>query len=166
MGMSGGGLAALALILAGPVLNLLPYQAQTLTDRASVWAIASCTALVWLAISIARMARHRFIDPRDTEPVGSEQTPRAFALSQQLQNTLEQAALAVGAYSVWIVLSPASWGVMPIAGAILFSLGRFLFFVGYSGGAGKRALGFAITFYPTIAILGCSMLAIFVDSST
>ncbi len=165
MGMSGSALAALALILSGPVLNLLPYQAQTMTHRASVWAIASCIILIWLVISIARLARHRFVDPRDTEPVGSEQTPRALALSQQLQNTLEQTALAVGAYSVWTVLSPVSWGVMPIAGAILFSLGRSLFFLGYAGGAAKRALGFALTFYPTIAILGCSILAILVDCS-
>ncbi len=164
-GMTVGALATVALIFSGPVFNLLPFQAQTMADRASIWAIASSITLVSLAVSIGRLARHRFVEPRDMEPVSRKQTPRALTLSQQLQNTLEQAVLAIGVYSVWTALTPASWGIMPIAGAMLFSVGRLLFFLGYSKGAGERALGFALTFYPSLAMLGCSIFAVFVSGS-
>ncbi len=40
--------------------------------------------------------------------------------------------------------------------AILFCIGRALFWAGYGRGAGGRALGFALTFYPTIAAFGLS----------
>lgn len=36
---------------------------------------------------------------------------------------------------------------------MLFSIGRWLFAAGYARGAGARALGFALTFYPTVAAL-------------
>jgi hypothetical protein len=35
----------------------------------------------------------------------------------------------------------------------LFSAGRLLFWMGYQHGAPRRALGFGLTFYPTIAAL-------------
>ena len=35
----------------------------------------------------------------------------------------------------------------------MFLLGRVLFFAGYAGGAPRRALGFALTFYPTVTLL-------------
>jgi len=37
--------------------------------------------------------------------------------------------------------------------AILFVFGRILFWRGYARGAPARALGFALTFYPTLAML-------------
>ncbi len=41
-----------------------------------------------------------------------------------------------------------------ITGAvILFAIGRVLFIVGYDRGAGSRALGFTLTFYPTAFML-------------
>jgi uncharacterized membrane protein YecN with MAPEG domain len=36
---------------------------------------------------------------------------------------------------------------------MLFFLGRVLFWQGYVRGAPARALGFALTFYPTVAML-------------
>ena len=49
---------------------------------------------------------------------------------------------------------------MPAASA-LFLLGRILFFVRYESGAAARSFGFAVTFYPTVALtLGnCVFLA-------
>lgn len=160
VGISGGMIAALALITLGPVLNLLPFQSPTLVGRAPTWAVGTSIALTWLAIAVGRLAKHRFLNPSDLDPMRDDQTALARSLTQQLQNTLEQTVLAIGAYAVWTALSPSSWGVMPILGAILFSLGRLLFFMGYSNGASRRALGFALTFYPTLAILGCSLLAL------
>jgi len=42
--------------------------------------------------------------------------------------------------------------VIPLS-AIAFSVGRVLFFTGLKGGAPSRALGFALTFYPSVAML-------------
>jgi len=48
---------------------------------------------------------------------------------------------------------PASWQAVIPAAAILFFIGRVLFWRGYARGAPGRALGFALTFYPTVAML-------------
>ena len=40
----------------------------------------------------------------------------------------------------------------PTAG-LLFVIGRIAFFAGYARGAPARALGFALTFYPTVLLL-------------
>jgi uncharacterized membrane protein YecN with MAPEG domain len=41
---------------------------------------------------------------------------------------------------------------VPVA-AILFVIGRVLFWRGYAAGAPHRALGFALTFYPQLVML-------------
>ena len=48
---------------------------------------------------------------------------------------------------------PWTWQAAVPAAAILFFLGRLLFWRGYSHGAPARALGFALTFYPTVVML-------------
>ena len=48
---------------------------------------------------------------------------------------------------------PVTWMPGILAAAILFFVGRFLFIRGYAGGAPARALGFAMTFYPSVLML-------------
>ena len=51
---------------------------------------------------------------------------------------------------------PASTlSTVPLA-ALAFAIGRVLFFRGYGDGARARALGFALTFYPSLAMLLCN----------
>jgi len=70
-----------------------------------------------------------------------------------LQNTLEQAVLAVVAYMIWAVVAPLAWlRTIPMA-AILFVAGRILFTRGYERGAPGRAMGFGLTAYPTFGML-------------
>jgi uncharacterized membrane protein YecN with MAPEG domain len=74
-------------------------------------------------------------------------------LQATLQNTLEQTVLALGTHAIWALTMPRAWqGVIPVA-AILFAIGRLLFWRGYAAGAGARALGFALTFYPTLIMI-------------
>ena len=70
-----------------------------------------------------------------------------------LQNTLEQSVLAVLVDLIWAVVMPITWVPAVLAAAIMFFIGRTLFAVGYAGGAPSRALGFVLTFYPSIVIL-------------
>jgi len=48
---------------------------------------------------------------------------------------------------------PVSWIAAIPAAVVLFVLGRVLFLRGYRGGAPSRAIGFALTFYPTVLML-------------
>ncbi|MEL6876620.1 MAG: MAPEG family protein [Pseudomonadota bacterium] len=123
-----------------------------LEARLSLWAIASLIASATLAIAIARLARHRFLEPDDRDPSHGQNSHIALGLQNQVQNTLEQLVLAVIVYGAWIALVPVEWGNAVVPAAVLFAIGRMLFFIGYGNGATARALGFTLTFYPTIAL--------------
>lgn len=128
------------------------------------WDVA---VMACLAISIGLLAKHRFFTPEDIDGGGrSPGTARAHVLQSTLQNTLEQAVLALGVHSAWAVAMPAAWlGAVPAAVA-LFVIGRVLFWRGYGKGAAARSFGFALTFYPSVlmllAIIVYFLLGIFV----
>lgn len=108
-----------------------------------------------LFFCIARLAKHRFFTPEDIN--GSalvEGSSRARLLQALLQNTLEQAALALPVYLACAFTFPSHLLALVPAAAAMFLVGRVLFYIGYSGGAPSRAFGFAFTFYPTV-LLGC-----------
>jgi len=153
-------------MLAGVVITLLALGISILAPPAA-WlpepdvSAALKQALKWdvllvvtLAVNIALLARHRFFTPEDIDGGGlTEGTPRAQVLQSTLQNTLEQVVLAFAAHLVWAGAMPREWQVAIPAAAMLFVVGRVLFWRGYARGAPARALGFALTFYPTLAML-------------
>ena len=156
-GMGIGAFAAIAILVAGTVFNPLSYAPQLdLGSRVAVAAQACLVLAIVLGVSIARLARHRFLTPEDIDGSSAgEGTRQARILQSLVQNTLEQSLLAAMAYLAWAVLMPAhNLSVVPLA-AIAFALGRVLFFAGYGKGARSRATGFALTFYPTLAMLLC-----------
>ncbi len=107
-----------------------------------------------LLVAVGRLARHRFFTPEDIDGGGlSSGTPRAHVLQSILQNTLEQVVLASLAYVISALLVPHSWLASIPAAAILFLIGRILFSRGYDRGAGARAVGFGLTFYPSVLLL-------------
>ena len=156
-GMAAGALASLAVLALAIILNPLGFPEHVaLQARASLAASVSLVPIVFVFASIARLAKHRFFTPEDIDGGGlSPGTARAKVLQALLQNTLEQTVLAVGLYAAWAVLAPGTWlSALPLL-AGCFALGRALFFSGYEGGAPRRALGFALTFYPTVMALVC-----------
>jgi len=144
------GLAATLLALLWPGLPLGPTD---LAARLSAWFACDLAAGLWLAIAVARLARHRFFSDQDIDGVLRTGSSRAVVLQSLVQNTLEQTVLAVIAYGAWLLAPP----VGPIQTAFIavgcFSLGRLLFFLGYLRGAAARSLGFTLTFYPTVGLL-------------
>lgn len=119
------------------------------------WALEwSLLPILTLMVSIMRVANHRFYSPDDIDGSGlTEGTPQVRVLRAILQNTLEQAVLAVAAYAIWAAAMPHGWlRVIPIAAAF-FVAGRVLFTRGYARGAPGRATGFALTAYPTFGML-------------
>jgi len=144
------GFAATVAAFAWPSLPAVPAGAD---QRIALWLAASVSALLWLLIGVALLARHRFFTPADIDGGGlTEGTPGAKLLQTLIQNTLEQAALAVPAYGAWLWLAPEGRRGLVIVCAGLFGLGRLLFFLFYRFGAPARALGFTLTFYPTVGL--------------
>ena len=141
----------LGAILVGPVM-LLPES--TVGERIAFALAADAFIALWLGISIGLLARHRFFTPEDIDGGGLTQgTETANILQATLQNTLEQTVLAVLVHLAWAVLMPVTWMSAIPAAVILFLCGRLLFTRGYRGGASSRAIGFALTFYPSVLML-------------
>ena len=114
-----------------------------------------------LAVAIARLAKHRFFTPQDIDGSGlTAGSERARMLQALLQNTLEQSVLALPVYAAALLAWPESIGHSAAPCAILFLLGRILFFVRYEHGAPARAIGFALTFYPTLILLGWELVTL------
>lgn len=139
------------ILVTAACLSLHPAASPSLPDRLIAVAKADLLVLVWLAATIGNVARLRFFSPTDiaggASTAGSTDVNRANAL---LQNTLEQVALAVPIHVALAVLV-ASAVPLILALSTLFSVGRFLFWIGYAHGARSRAFGFALTFYPSVA---------------
>jgi hypothetical protein len=154
-GMMVGIVCALAIVLLGASMNPFAYDDLLSTiDRLSIAIMSGVIPVIFLAVSIGRMAKHRFFTPEDIDGGGlSVGTERAIELQSLLQNTMEQVLFAIIVYCAWSVVMPVAWlSVVPIA-AIAFGLGRILFFVGYKNGAPSRAVGFTLSFYPSMAML-------------
>lgn len=154
-GMIFGAITAVVIVIVGAWLN--PFSISNNMNEFERLGIAIKSALLpslFLAVSVGRLAKHRFFTPEDIDGGGlSNGTDEAKLLQSLLQNTLEQFALALVAYLVWAVTMPATWmSVVPLA-AIAFSIGRIMFFAGYKNGAPSRALGFTLTFYPSLVML-------------
>ncbi|MGJ3260428.1 MAG: MAPEG family protein [Rhodospirillales bacterium] len=144
-------IAALAwAAVAGPAFLLPPADAAS----PFVWALTwDAGILACLIVAIGNLARHRFFTPADIDGGGlTAGTERARVFQAVLQNTLEQAVIAVMAHLFWAAVMPfGAQAALPVA-ALLFVVGRICFAAGYAGGAGARAFGFALTFYPTVIL--------------
>jgi hypothetical protein len=126
----------------------------TVAGRLAFAISADAFLALWLGISIALLARHRFFTPEDIDGGGLTQgTETANVLQAALQNTLEQTLLAVLVHLSWAILMPLSWIAVIPAAVFLFLWGRVLFVSGYRGGAPSRAFGFALTYYPSMLML-------------
>lgn len=115
-----------------------------------------------LLAGVVMLARHRFFHDEDRD--GSGLTPgskHAEVLQAILQNSLEQTVLALSVHGIAAILFPAPWLVLIAGAAVLFVLGRILFWHGYAKGAVGRALGFGLTFYPTVTLFVLAAISAF-----
>ena len=144
-------MAAVTLIL---LLALQPFSLPELDAPAARLAYAvrlDALPLACLGIAIANVARLRFFSATDIG--GSAQADASPAILRAraiLQNTLEQVSFAVGSHCALAVQLPPRWAVVLPGLVFLFCAGRALFWLGYRHGAAARAVGFGLTFYPTI----------------
>ncbi|TPG20879.1 MAPEG family protein [Sphingomonas koreensis] len=122
-------------------------------DRLRAMLRGELLVVVWLAAAIANVARLRFFSPIDIAGSSAgDASPPVRQAGAILQNTLEQVVLALAAHLLLVATLDRSIAVLQVLVG-LFCVGRLLFWIGYSRGAAGRALGFALTFYPSIAAL-------------
>ncbi|MGA7975327.1 MAG: MAPEG family protein [Pseudolabrys sp.] len=124
---------------------------------------ASALAALALVFCIGGIARKRFFHTDVIGGAAYDKPGSEVAVDKVvLQNTLEQTVLAaVGYNGLAAVLPGIAPALLPVL-VSLFLIGRILFIAGYAKGAGGRAFGFALTFYPTVAayaILVAALLA-------
>ena len=152
-----GGLAALAIVIGGALSNPFGFDDMLYdSERLGVAIKSALLPALYLALSIGRLAKHRFFNLEDIDSNSlSGDSLRARSLQSQLQNTLEQFVLALMVYLAWAYVMPSDWmSAVPLA-ATSFVVGRILFHQNYDQGASARALGFALTFYPSVLMLAC-----------
>ena len=123
---------------------------------------ADLFVFLWLVVAVVRVANVRFFSSEDIQGGGLTKPSKRIAVSLSiLQNTQEQALLAVGAHlALASLLEGAELAVIPLLVA-LFCIGRAAFWFGYAGGAASRAFGFGTTFYPTVAAYALSVILVF-----
>jgi uncharacterized MAPEG superfamily protein len=129
------GLAMTIAVLAGP------GPRPAVPDRAALWAACSIGPACWLVLAVGLLARHRFFSAPDIDAAGlTEASSGAKRLQALTQNTLEQTALAVVAYALWLIAAPTPGPLTVVLCAAIFSCGRLLFFLTYSRGLPRDPL--------------------------
>jgi len=153
-GMAAGAIAGITgLFLAAFLTTNFLGPSAVLQDRLFIAALAALAPVFSLIFSVARLARHRFFTPEDINGSGLVAgTDTASLLQALIQNTLEQAVLAVPVYFCCAIVFPIEYLGTVVAGGAMFLIGRISFFLGYQYGAPSRAFGFAFTFYPTVLL--------------
>jgi uncharacterized membrane protein YecN with MAPEG domain len=134
------------------VLPLLFYFPIDLLDRLVFALRIDVFVLLWILICVRMVSRVRFYSAADMG--GSAAGPPSAQLAIKaafLQNTLEQAVIAVAVHLVLATLLRGSALSLIVVAVILFSIGRVAFYVGYPRGAGGRAFGMVVTVLPTLA---------------
>ena len=119
---------------------------------------ADIFVFLWVAIGVQRVSSGRYRSAADNRGSAFAAPSPAIATKVAfLQNTLEQAFLAIGAH----LAVAATAGGAPLAlipGAVtLFAIGRITFAIGYPHGAGARAFGVALTLLPSLILYGVAL---------
>ena len=121
---------------------------------------ASAPAALALVYCIGAIARKRFFHTDVIRGAAYDKPGSEVAVDKAvLQNTLEQTVLAAVAYNGLAAVLPSLAPVLLPVLVSLFLIGRILFIAGYAKGAGGRAFGSALTFYPTVAAYVIFVLA-------
>lgn len=142
-------------MLAWPILPVLPGVA----DRLSFALRCDLLVVIWLVAAVAAVARGRFFSAADIDGAAFGPSGGRIALaSAVLQNTLEQVVLAVTVHlGLASLLRGREMVLVPLLVGLLCA-GRLAFWMDYRHGAGGRALGFGLTFYPSVLGLGVALI--------
>lgn len=132
-------------------LPLYVWLPQSMLERIVFVLRLDVFILLWLVFAVGVVSRARRHSAADINAALSGPPSRELAIKIAfLQNTLEQAVLAVGAHLALATLIAPELFSLLIVSTALFALGRITFLYGYKRGAGGRAFGMVTTTLPTI----------------
>lgn len=119
---------------------------MALADRFAFALKWNLLIFIWLAGSVRAVSKKRFWSPADRHGSAySEASPALAVRRANLQNTLEQTVLAVGAHLILAtVLRDEELVLIPLL-VLLFLVGRAAFAIGYAKSPIARAFGMAVT---------------------
>lgn len=162
----GVGLAALAtLALLGTAHLYLPRLVDlpdaSFEGRLSFWAVACMFIVLWVVVGVGMVSTGRRLSPDDIQGSAfAPPSPRIAVAVAFLQNTVEQALIAVFAQLALVVMAGAAALPLVAASAALFGVGRAAFLAGYRRGAGARSFGMALTVLPSLVALAISVVTL------
>ncbi|TVP54760.1 MAG: MAPEG family protein [Halomonadaceae bacterium] len=131
-----------------PAVFVFPEE---LPERLAFAAQASIFVLLCVVIAIGMVSTARRFSPEDIGGSAARGPSEHIAIYVAfLQNTLEQAVIAVGLYFALATLLSGPWLALIPIGVLFFLVGRVLFLRGYSRGVEGRALGMTLTMTPTV----------------
>lgn len=117
--------------------------------------------LLWVVVAVGLVSHAR---RQSTSDIGGA----AFGVPSEsirvkiafLQNTLEQAFVAIGSHLVFSTLWAGPHLTLVVVATVLFAIGRVASYCGYPHGAAARAFGMVTTVIPTMVILGLALFAL------
>lgn len=117
--------------------------------------------LLWVVVAIGLVSHARRQSTADIRGAAFGVPSESIRVKISfLQNTLEQAFIAIGSHLVFSsVLAGQALSFIVVATA-LFAVGRVTFYLGYPRGAAARAFGMVTTTIPTMVILALTVLAL------
>lgn len=123
-----------------------------LVDRLAFAAVAAALVIVWVLLAMMVVSTGRRLSPEDIGGSAAGPPSEKIAIYVAfLQNTLEQAVIAVGAYLAVAALVSGPWLSAIVVAVLFFALGRIFFLAGYRKGASGRAFGMFMTTLPSLA---------------
>lgn len=156
-------LASLAVLGAAHLYlsRLVDLPDASLEGRLSFWAAASMFIVLWVVVGVGMVSTGRRLSADDIRGSAfAPPSPRIAVAVAFLQNTVEQALIAVFAQLALVMMAGAA--ALPLVGAsaALFGVGRAAFLAGYPRGAGARAFGMALTILPSLVALAISIVTL------
>lgn len=155
------GLILVPATLGLPALFAFP---SGMTERLALVLRADLFVALWVVVAIRMASKVRFESKDDNagsaygSPSARLAVPAAF-----LQNTLEQAFVAIVGHLALATVAGEAALAYVIGSVALFCLGRVTFLAGYRHGAGGRAFGIVTTALPTIGAYAWVLAAIVAD---
>ena len=123
-----------------------------LAERIAFAIRADTFVLLWVFVGVGMVSRTRRHSAQDIG--GALSGPPSQRLAMQLaflQNTLEQAVMAIGVHLALATQLSGPPLALIVAAVVMFGIGRVTFLIGYPKGAGSRAFGMITTVLPTLA---------------
>lgn len=155
------GVFLVAMSLGLPVWMVFPIATA---ERFELVLRADVVVALWVVVGVRMIGKIRFESKDDN--AGSAfgpPSPRLRVPAAFLQNTLEQAFIAVIAHLALSTIEGEAPLAYVLASVALFCLGRAAFLIGYPKGAGGRAFGMVTTALPTIGAYAWVIVVIVVE---